>query len=185
MIERCARSRHQRQKRPAPVLLRAVSAPQAHRARRPLPWSPAAWIQAMPCRRGRRGRKCTAGEESAARQVIEIAGPIVTQATSWPGLHAALAEHGIATPPRARARSSWWTGSCSRPRPVGRPVWPNWRRASARSSRPRNAMVLHHCRAIAGHRRSRRHGPRRHRSGAVRRRPAGGDRGAGGPRGLR
>lgn len=36
------------------------------------------------------------GEESAARRVIEIAGPIVTQATSWPGLHAALAEHGIA-----------------------------------------------------------------------------------------
>lgn len=36
------------------------------------------------------------GEESAARQVIEIAGPIVTQATSWPGLHAALDGHGIA-----------------------------------------------------------------------------------------
>lgn len=36
------------------------------------------------------------GEESAARQVIEIVGPVVTQASSWAGLHAALAEHGIA-----------------------------------------------------------------------------------------
>ncbi|AIQ89403.1 DNA-primase RepB domain-containing protein [Methylobacterium oryzae] len=36
------------------------------------------------------------GEESAARRAIEIVGPIVTRASSWAGLHAALARHGIA-----------------------------------------------------------------------------------------
>ena len=36
------------------------------------------------------------GEESAARRVIEIAGPIVTRSRSWADLHTSLAEHGIA-----------------------------------------------------------------------------------------
>ncbi len=36
------------------------------------------------------------GEESAARRAIEVVGPIVTRASSWAGLHAALARHGIA-----------------------------------------------------------------------------------------
>ena len=35
------------------------------------------------------------GEESAARRVIEVVSPIVAQVSSWAGLHAALAQHGI------------------------------------------------------------------------------------------
>ncbi|WP_245517642.1 hypothetical protein [Methylorubrum sp. Q1] len=77
-------------------LVAAVSARQAHRAA-----ASAALVarsadpgDALPA--GAARAEVYRGEESAARQVIEIAGPIVTQSGSWVDLHKDLAEHGIA-----------------------------------------------------------------------------------------
>ncbi|MFC6776797.1 hypothetical protein [Methylobacterium gregans] len=77
-------------------LVAAVSARQAHRAA-----ASTALVarsvdpgDALPA--GAARAEVYRGEESAARRVIEVAGPIVTRAASWTNLHTALAEHRIA-----------------------------------------------------------------------------------------
>ncbi|MGA5258307.1 hypothetical protein [Methylorubrum aminovorans] len=77
-------------------LVAAVSARQAHRAvaSAPLLARSVEPSDALPA--GAARAEVYRGEESAARRVIEIAGPIVTRSRSWADLHRNLAEHGIA-----------------------------------------------------------------------------------------
>lgn len=74
-------------------LIAELGARQAHRAAAPRVARSVAPGDALPA--GAARAEIYRGEESAARRVIEIAGPIVTQAASWDDLHARLAGHGL------------------------------------------------------------------------------------------
>lgn len=75
-------------------LIAELGARQAHRAAAPRIARSVAPGDALPA--GAARAEIYRGEESAARRVIEIGGPIVARAASWDDLHARLAEHDIA-----------------------------------------------------------------------------------------